>query len=190
MSCRSVITIYDRNTAAVIGTAVDLAAISYPKIDSYPVIQIQNFVFHPEFGSNHRVFMFIKASPILESTVGPFDPTALRGYTIIAEIQTPIGAGGVYQADPTTFKVVYEFQDPVPTSATDSANLGGLLAFGPDGHLYVGTGDFGIPTGMALEALPALQHAETASGSFCGFYKLILAQHSMRGQSPTHWMLA
>ena len=76
--------------------------------------------FHPDFAANGRLFV---------------NHTNPEGDTVIAEYRAdPPQAGSV---DPETREVLLEFDQPYPN------HNGGQLAFGPDGMLYIGSGDGG-----------------------------------------------
>lgn len=73
--------------------------------------------FHPSFEDNGRLFV---------------NYTDLDGNTVVAEYQ---GEGG--RADASSERVLLTIDQPF------SNHNGGALAFGPDGHLYIATGDGG-----------------------------------------------
>ena len=73
--------------------------------------------FHPEFGSNGRFFV---------------DYTDVDGNTVVAEY----GASGA-TADPESARVLLRIDQPFAN------HNGGALQFGPDGYLYIATGDGG-----------------------------------------------
>ncbi len=75
--------------------------------------------FHPRFEENGRLFVAY---------------TAKDGANSVAEYRVPAGST---RANPATARVLFSIPD-------DRANHnGGMLAFGPDGYLYFGTGDGG-----------------------------------------------
>lgn len=75
--------------------------------------------FHPDYASNGRLFVYY---------------TELRGATVVAEYRVSANPD---RADPGSAQVLL-------TQAQPFANHnGGMLAFGPDGMLYVGLGDGG-----------------------------------------------
>jgi glucose/arabinose dehydrogenase len=76
-------------------------------------------VFHPEFARNGQLFV---------------DYTNAGGDTIVARL---IAAAGAEQVDPGTEQVLLRIDQPF------SNHNGGDLEFGPDGYLYVASGDGG-----------------------------------------------
>ncbi len=78
-----------------------------------------SIVFHPDFPTDPRVFV---------------DYTDKNGATVIASYRT---TADFSRADPTTAAVLMTFPQPYRN------HNGGQLQFGPDGYLYIGTGDGG-----------------------------------------------
>lgn len=76
--------------------------------------------FHPAYRSNHRFYV---------------DYTDLRGNTVISEFRSSTSDPSV--AVPTSERVLLRIPQPYPN------HNGGSLAFGPDGYLYIGSGDGG-----------------------------------------------
>lgn len=74
--------------------------------------------FHPDFADNGRLFV---------------DYTNVAGNSVVAELN--LGADG--NVDPESERFLLGIKQPFPN------HNGGMLAFGPDGYLYVGTGDGG-----------------------------------------------
>jgi len=77
--------------------------------------------FHPDFPENNTFYVNYTA------------PNPLR--TVISRFTVDIDGG--LQADPDSEEVLLEFNQPL------NNHNGGDLAFGPDGHLYIATGDGG-----------------------------------------------
>ncbi|MDE2990047.1 MAG: PQQ-dependent sugar dehydrogenase [Chloroflexota bacterium] len=75
--------------------------------------------FHPDYASNGRFFVFY---------------TELRGATVVAEYRV---SDDPDRADPTSARVLLTQPQPFAN------HNGGMLAFGPDGMLYVALGDGG-----------------------------------------------
>ena len=75
--------------------------------------------FHPDYAKNGRFFVYY---------------TARNGDNTLARYQV---SGDPDVADPASGQVLFAVADPAPN------HNGGMLAFGPDGDLYVGLGDGG-----------------------------------------------
>ncbi len=74
--------------------------------------------FHPDYAENGRVFV---------------NYTDHEGNTVISEV----ARGEPGAANPDTERVLLQIQQPFPN------HNGGMVAFGPDGYLYIATGDGG-----------------------------------------------
>ena len=85
--------------------------------------------FHPDFATNGRFFVYYSA-PKPEDAATPTDHT-----NRLSEFR--VSAVDPDTADPDSERVVLAFEQP------QSNHSGGALGFGPDGLLYLGTGDGG-----------------------------------------------
>ena len=82
--------------------------------------------FHPGFRSNGRFFVYSTPPP---------GATGLAGFNTLAEYRVGVPDGN--QANPSTRRVLFSLPDRYVN------HNGGMIAFGPDGYLYVGIGDEG-----------------------------------------------
>ena len=87
------------------------------RIDSGGERGLLGLAFHPEFPSNGRFFV---------------NYTDLNGDTVVSEFS---GDAGI--ADPASERVLLTIEQPFPN------HNGGDICFGPDGYLYIATGDGG-----------------------------------------------
>jgi glucose/arabinose dehydrogenase len=78
--------------------------------------------FHPEYGSNGRLFV---------------NYTDLQGDSVTAEFERRDAGAGLALADPRSERILLTIDDPYGN------HNGGMLAFGPDGYLYLSMGDGG-----------------------------------------------
>jgi glucose/arabinose dehydrogenase len=90
--------------------------------------------FHPRYNRNGRFFVFY---------------TAANGDNTLAEYRV---SSDPNRGDPATGRVLFAIPDPYTN------HNGGMIAFGPDGYLYIGTGDGGnggdpLENGQSLQTL-------------------------------------
>ncbi|WP_298401591.1 PQQ-dependent sugar dehydrogenase [uncultured Chloroflexus sp.] len=95
-----------------------------------------SIAFHPQFAANSRFFV---------------NYTDTGGDTVVAEYRVSADPN---RADPASARVLLRIAQPAAN------HNGGLLLFGPDGHLYIGTGD----GGSAGDPLDAGQRLDTLLG--------------------------
>ncbi len=81
--------------------------------------------FHPDYKNNGTFFVYYSEASVKEN--GAAD-------TVVARYQV---SGDPNKADPATAKIILTIEQPF------SNHNGGHIAFGPDGYLYIGTGDGG-----------------------------------------------
>lgn len=91
------------------------------KVSSEGEMGLLGLAFHPNFRSNGYFYVYYTKRNPLESVIARYQATA----------------PGLNSVDPATETVVLRFPQPY-----DNHN-GGKIAFGPDGYLYISTGDGG-----------------------------------------------
>ena len=114
---------------------LNLTSLTSPATGEYGVYSL---AFHPDYATNHRVFVYY---------------VDLNGDSHLSEFQ--VGPGGD-AADPAT-------EQTILTVDQGPANLlyGGMIAFGPDGYLYIALGD--TLTGDGSAALASTSAQDSAS---------------------------
>lgn len=122
---------------------LDLRDQMVPMTDNYTERGLLGIAFHPNFRNNRKFYVYYSA---------PSGEAGSNHKSIVAEYLTSAGDPG--RAEPDG-RVILEFEQP------ESNHNGGQLEFGPDGYLYIGTGDGGgagdkhgeIGNGQSLETL-------------------------------------
>ena len=102
-----------------VGTFLDLSG-RVSSIDGYSERGLLGLVFHPDYATNGRFFV---------------DYTDRNGTTVVAEYA--VSADDPDVADPASARELLRVEQPYPN------HNGGMLAFGPDGYLYISLGDGG-----------------------------------------------
>lgn len=96
---------------------------------AYDESGLLGLVFHPEYATNGRFFIFYTAP------AKPTDPPDFHSNARVAEFLVSAENPGI--ANPNSEQVLLDVPHP------QANHNGGQLAFGPDGFLYVGIGDGG-----------------------------------------------
>jgi glucose/arabinose dehydrogenase len=121
------------NRLFVVEKAGTIRIVTGGQVQSTPFLDIRSLVesdsfeqgllglsFHPSYESNGRFYVYYTAVNGGANTLAQFQVSADRN-----------------RADPNSRRVLFSIPD------TYTNHNGGMLAFGPDGYLYVGTGDGG-----------------------------------------------
>lgn len=91
--------------------------------ERYDELGLLGLVFHPKYADNGRFYVYY---------------STLEGDTVFNRlVEYTVSSTNPDLADPSTARILFEVQKP-----EDNHN-GGNLQFGPDGYLYIGTGDGG-----------------------------------------------
>jgi glucose/arabinose dehydrogenase len=107
---------------------LDLAPALVELMPDYDERGLLGLAFHPDFAANGRLFVYYSA-PARSGAAGADHTNVLAEYRV--------SAGDPDRADPTSERRLLEFEQP------QSNHSGGGFGFGPDGMLYLGTGDGG-----------------------------------------------
>jgi len=105
---------------------LDLSTKIVKLIPVYDERGLLGLVFHPDFIHNKLFYVYYSA---------PTNQTGMDHQNIIAEYQVSVDDPNI--ADPTSEHIIMRINQP------EFNHNGGQLAFGPDGYLYIGTGDGG-----------------------------------------------
>jgi len=90
-----------------------------------PEYGLLGFAFHPDFPDDPRVYV----------NYNPPAPGGGTDRTIVSEFT--VDAGNPDQVDPSSERIILELEQPA------NNHNGGMIDFGPDGYLYISTGDGG-----------------------------------------------
>ena len=121
-----VIKVFDQREDSKAGVLLDISS----KVLSGGEQGLIGLAFDPQFADNHHFYVNYTAIP--------------SGMTVIARFTADLG-GRLPQADPASEEVIIEQDQPYAN------HNGGMLAFGPDGYLYIALGDGGWTSGNAQD---------------------------------------
>ena len=107
---------------------LDISGKVVPRASAQDERGLLGLAFHPDFGSNGRFFVYY-SGPLRSGGAAGFDHT-----NYVAEYTA---APGSDQASAASERILLEMDQP------QSNHNAGMLAFGPDGYLYVSVGDGG-----------------------------------------------
>ena len=118
-----------RGDELLVDPFLDIADRIIPLDTSYDERGLLGLAFHPEFATNGRFFVYYTARR--RDGAGPDDDHT----NTLSEFR--VSSTDPDRADVGSERKVLEFEQPQPNHS------GGALGFGPDGFLYLGTGDGG-----------------------------------------------
>lgn len=122
------IEIVDGNGERVLPPFLDLTDRVIGLSSSYDERGLLGLAFHPDYATNGRFFVYYTAAP--DTATGGID-----GVNRVSQFR--VSDADANQADADGERVLLAMDSPQPN------HNGGQLAFGPDGFLYIGTGDGG-----------------------------------------------
>ena len=118
---------------------LDLRPRMLPVAQDFEERGLLGFALHPDFARNGRFFVTYSA---------PLRPSAPQNWNYTRRVsELTVKPGTLGPADLTTERVLLELDWP------SRKHNGGGLAFGPEGHLYIGLGDGGASHGIGKQVL-------------------------------------
>lgn len=111
---------------------LDISASMVPLSSSYDERGLLGLAFHPNYRSNRKFYVFYT---IPSKGGGPAIGVPWNNVSRISEFMATTGNQNI--ADPSSERVILEENHPAMN------HNGGMLAFGPDGYLYISIGDGG-----------------------------------------------
>ena len=118
---------------------LDLRSRMLPLTGGFEERGLLGFAFHPEFAVNGRFFVTYSAPLRAAGPAGWNSTRRVSEFTVAADAPD--------RADPNSERIILVLDWP------SRKHNGGGLAFGPEGHLYVGIGDGGGVHGLGPETL-------------------------------------
>jgi len=119
---------------------IDLGSeLAQPFNTTYSERGLLGLCFHPDFANEsaagYRCFYVNYTAPNTHPTLNPVSVGSTNAVSVIAEYKVSLANPNV--ADPSTKRILLTYGQP------QSNHNGGQLAFGPDGYLYISSGDGG-----------------------------------------------
>lgn len=164
------IRIYDRSTGTINATPY-LPGISFDAVSAQPQIgSAFSMAFHPDFASNGKFYVSVGGN-----RTGA-DPKRLVVFEYTA------ASANAATVDPATQRTILTLDYPPGGGGSAGGHVGGAIAFGPDGYLYVTTGDGDLPFGPSNP-----NPAQDPSNAFGGILRIDPAGDAFPGDARNNY---
>lgn len=146
------IRILDEDRALLAAPFLDLSVDAGGPVNGSGISELGllGLAFHPGYATNRQLFVFYTSdNPDTTDTAHPY-LNVLARYTA--------DAGDPNRVDPASGEILLSILDPY------SNHNGGMIAFGPDGYLYISTGDGGGVAGVPADPFGNAQNPRALLG--------------------------